>query len=85
LEDAETGENLPRDADISLTGRSEILVFRDPQSARLWDELGAEPSLDGTLIHFIFSAGELTICIDSDPSPEIQSFVESMRRALGAI
>jgi hypothetical protein len=82
LEDALSGEIFLRYADIDFAGRREILAFRDADSARLWDELGADPSLDGTLIHFLLSEGELTVAVDADPPPQIASFVESLQRSL---
>jgi hypothetical protein len=82
LEDAITGETFRRYADIDFAGRREILAFRDPASAKLWEELGADPSLDGTLIHLLLSEGELTVAIDAAPPPQIESFVNGLRRSL---
>ncbi len=82
LEDAKTGEVFRRYADIDFASRREILAFRDPVSAKLWGELGADPSLDGTLIHLLRSEGELTVAIDATPPPQIESFVNSLRRSL---
>jgi hypothetical protein len=82
LEDAESGESFRRYADIRFAGRHEILAFRDPESARLWDELGAVPSLDGTLIHFLLTETGLTIAVDASPPPRVELFVEGLRRSL---
>ncbi|HZK81680.1 MAG TPA: hypothetical protein VFC46_11445 [Humisphaera sp.] len=82
LEDGVSGEGFRRYGDIDFAGRREILAFRDAESARLWDELGADPSLDGTLIHFLLSKGELTVAVDAEPSTQIASFVESLQRSL---
>jgi len=82
IEDANTGEVFRRYADIDFARRREILCFRDPASAKLWDQLGADPSLDGTLIHLLRSEGELTVAIDANPPPQIEAFVSSLRRSL---
>lgn len=82
LEDAVSGKSFRNYADISFAGRREILAFRDPVSAKLWDELGPDPSLDGTLIHFLLSEGELTVAIDACPPEEVESFVKGLRRSL---
>lgn len=82
LEDAETGEVFPSFWGINLFGRREILAFRDAEAARQWDEIGPDPSLDGTLVHFLLSPGELTVAVDDVPPPQIQSFVNSLRAAL---
>jgi hypothetical protein len=83
LEDAQTGENLGRYADMNFAGRCEILAFRDKACAARWDEVGADPSLEGTLIHFLLSPSELTVVVDASPSTEIVSFVESLQHSLG--
>jgi hypothetical protein len=82
IEDAATGETFRRYREISFAGRQEMLAFRDPESAALWDAIGADPSLDGTLIHFLVSDGELTVAIDADPPPQISAFVEDLRQSL---
>jgi hypothetical protein len=82
LEDAVSGESFGRYADISFADRHEILAFRDAESARLWEELGPDPSLDGTLIHFLLSEGALTVAVDASPPPEIEAFVKALRRSL---
>lgn len=82
LEDADTGEVLPAYQYISFTGRKELLAFKDQKSAKLWDEIGVDPSLAGTLVHFLLSPGELTVSVDDKPPPEIKSFVDSLRSSL---
>ena len=82
LEDAVTGEIFRRYAEINFAGRSEILAFRDPESAKCWDELGPDPSLDGTLIHFLIAEGALTVAVDATPPKHIEEFLEDLRRSL---
>lgn len=82
LEDGESGESLRHYANISFAGTREILAFRDSVAAKLWDEIGPDPSLDGTLIHFLRREHELTVSIDAAPSPEIASFVQGLRHSL---
>jgi hypothetical protein len=82
LEDAVSGESFRSYSDIGFAGRREILAFRDPASAKLWDEVGSDPSLEGTLIHFLLSEGELTVAVDASPSEEVAAFVASLRRSL---
>lgn len=82
LEDAVTGQDLGHYPQISIAGREEILAFRDAASAKLWNEIGPDPSLDGTLLHFILSEAKLTVVIDASPPPQITRFVEDLRRDL---
>src|SRR5215469_3888626 len=44
LEDAVTGESLGSYPQISFAGREEILAFRDAAAAKLWDDIGADPT-----------------------------------------
>jgi hypothetical protein len=53
---------------------TEVLVFKDQQSADLWKTEQPKDSL----IHFLISGEGLTVSIDSDPSPEIQGFVDEL-------
>jgi hypothetical protein len=82
LEDPLTGESFRQYREIDFADRREILAFRDPRSAGLWEELGADPLLDGTLIHFLISDTELTVAVDSSPPEHIGAFVENLRRSL---
>ena len=77
-----SGESFRHYGDVSFAGRNEILAFRDPQSAALWDELGPDPSLDGTLIHFLLSEGALTVAVDASPPEQIENFVTGLRQSL---
>jgi hypothetical protein len=82
LEDAVSGEIFRRYSEINFAGRSEIVAFRDPESAKHWDELGSDPMLDGTLIHFLIAEGALTVAVDATPAKQIEDFLEDLRRSL---
>lgn len=82
LEDGETGEVLSAQGGINFFGRTEILAFRDAEAARLWEEIGADPALEGTLLHFLISPGELTVAVDDVPPPQITAFVEALQDTL---
>jgi len=82
IEDPGSGETFRPYDDIRFAGRHEILVFRDPKAADLWEHLGPDRSLDGTLIHFLVSDTELTVAIDATPVPQVDAFVEALRESL---
>lgn len=82
IEDVDAEEVLPPYEFINFHGRSELLVFHDQGAADKWDELGADPSLNDTLIHVLLSEGELTLSLDDEPSPKVKMFVQSLRKAL---
>jgi len=82
FEDADTGEMFTDYRDLVLGGRQEILVYRDPAAQAAWKELGADESLDGTMIHLIARDGELTIAVDDVPNPSICAFIHAVRGGL---
>jgi hypothetical protein len=82
FEDADSGETFDEYQKLVLTGRREILIYRDSAAQAGWKALGADESLDGTMIHLIAAAGELTIAVDDVPNPSIRSFVAAVRNAL---
>ena len=84
VEDAETGAAISKSRDPGLLGRQEILVYRNAAAQKSWKELGADESLDGTMIHLIARDGELTIAVDDIPSPAIRSLVDAIQKALHA-
>jgi hypothetical protein len=81
-EDADTGEAFANYAQINFGGRRDFFVFRDKDAADKWEELGADESLDGTMIHFLSRPRELTIVVDSNPPQFIHLFLQALRRSL---
>ena len=84
VEDAETGKRLSKSA-IAIDPPHEVLVYKDKESAKRWRDLGADSSLNGTMVHFITSSGALTVVIDDDAPPQIQKFAKSLQRDLRQI
>jgi len=82
FEDAESGKVYERYVDLGLRYRHEILVYRDRKALEQWDELGAEDSLIGTMIHLLLGASDITIVVDSSPPPQIQAYIKSVDDAL---
>jgi hypothetical protein len=82
FEDADTGETFAEYRRRDLAGRREVLVYRDAAARAGWDQLGADPSLDGTMIHLIADDAKLTIAVDDVPNPSIRSYVDAVRNAL---
>ena len=82
FEDADTGETFSEYRRRDLAGRREVFVYRDAAARTGWGELGADPSLDGTMIHLIAAGGELTIAVDDVPNPSIRSYIDAVRDAL---
>ncbi len=82
VEDTETGDTFHSYYEASLNGRRELLVYKDEDAANRWDEMGAVDQLNGTMIHLFVSDRGFTIVVDSSPSKEMLSYVETVRNAL---
>jgi len=81
-ENADTGEAFAAYRPIVLSSHCEILVYRDEAARNAWDELGADESLDGTMIHLIARECELTIAVDDVPNSTISAYIETVRKGL---
>lgn len=82
VEDAETGDVL-HDLDlVAGNGHNEILIYKNAEFAEQWHEMGADESLNGTLLHVLLGTGQLTIVVDSVPSSEIIQLVSSIENAV---
>ena len=73
FEDAQTGKISACLADLDLRRQREILVYRDREAAEKWDELGADESLVGTMVHLLSGDSNITIVVDSSPPAPIKA------------
>jgi hypothetical protein len=56
-------------------------VYRDAQSAALWDKDGAIPAVENSMIHVIYDEGLITAVID-DRNEEMEDILQSIMSAL---
>jgi hypothetical protein len=83
FEDAQTGADFPDGyASIPFGKCREILAYRDKTSAGKWSELGADESLDGTMLHLLVSQKSLTLVCDANPSRKIKSLIKAIIYAI---
>lgn len=82
IEDGATGEELPPYDQIEFAELSEILISKTAEASKLWDQLGACPATNGTLIHLLAGRATLTVVVDDEPTQEMKSIVREIRRAL---
>lgn len=83
IEDAVTGEALDLHGYVRLSGRHEVLAFKDKAAADLWSKVGADEATNGTLIHLLTTTpNELTIVIDDEPTEEMQRYIRMLSRQL---
>lgn len=81
-EDAKTGTRYQPCADLPFGLTNEVLIYRDSSVAQQWDELGADPSLNDTLIHLLIQNEALTVVVDSEPSGQMDRYVQALCEAL---
>jgi hypothetical protein len=79
FEDGITGDRYNQFWQIPFGNIEEIFVYRDSTSADAWDDLGAVPELENTMIHILSDADQVTVVVDTRDSAmnEIISAIES--------
>ena len=82
FENGVTAELTDRYDRVAFVDAKEILIYRDFASFKEWERLGADPSLDGTMIHLLASANDLTLVVDERPNLEVQKIIASVCHAL---
>lgn len=82
IEDGDTGEQLPNYGQMEFAGLNEILISKTAEASKLWDQLGACITTNGTLIHLLVGRATLTVVIDDEPTKEMKSIVSEIRSAL---
>jgi hypothetical protein len=82
--DAASGDVLADLAVLSSGRYGEVLVYRDKIAAQKWEELGADDTLLGTMIHFLMSDRSLTIVVDDNPSAPMTLLVDVIREAVSS-
>ena len=82
FEDVSTGSRHRDLTQLALDQVEEILVYRDHAAALRWDDCGAIPELNGTLIHLILRKGLLTLTLDDEPNEQLIGYADSVKKAL---
>ncbi len=71
-----TGVVLGRYANIAFADVNELLIYRHGAALHRWEQVGADPSTDDTLVHLLaYGQGQLTIVVDDRPSAEVRRLV----------
>ena len=81
-ENAATGDRYEQHAALPLGLIREVLVYRDKATADKWDELGADPSLNDTLVQLFIQDDALTVVLDSEVSAQMSEYVQALRTGL---
>lgn len=76
-----TGEKYDRFEQIPFGCTEEIFVYRDRESASIWDIEGAVPEASNTMIHLIYDAGWLTAVVD-ERTEEMNAIIKAIESGL---
>lgn len=68
--------------DIPFDYLEEIFVYRDSNSADLWDEEGAVEGVQNTMIHLIAEPRLTTVVVDDPTDPEMSEVIAAIRSNL---
>ena len=83
FQNAETSEIYENRA-LPFDSVAELLVYRDDKVAQSWNDHGAMPELQNTMIHILCSEQELTIVTDEPPTAEINAIISAFRQIAAA-
>src|SRR5207247_2289830 len=78
-----TGDRYDRYESLSIGRLKEVLVYHDGRSAKEWDEKGADPSLENTMIHLLLAEKSMTVVVDDPAEPAMRKLLDSIQFALG--
>ncbi len=81
FENGNTAERYDYFWQIPFGDVEELFVYRDANSAELWDKHGAIPAAMNSMIHVLYDDGLITAVID-DRTEEMEAIVQSIRSAL---
>jgi hypothetical protein len=81
FENGNTAERYDYFWQIPFGDVEELFVYRDANSADLWDKYGAIPEAENSMVHVIYDDGLITAVID-DRTKETEAIVQSIRSAL---
>jgi hypothetical protein len=82
FEDANTGRRFNEYQSLPLGHLTEVFVFQDQKIAGEWDEHGARPELENTMLHIILSESSITLVMDDPTSSTMQLLLAAIRDGL---
>ena len=82
FQNANSEEPATEFGELDFSTLAVVMAYKDLESAKAWDRLGADPSLNGTMIHLMASTERLTVIVDDEPSAEIKAIVQTITQGL---
>lgn len=82
FQDGTDGKQYALFSQIPFGRVQELLIYRDRESLRSWENLGADPSNAGTMVHVVASQEGITLVVDDARSQMMRTVIEEVRRVL---
>jgi hypothetical protein len=82
FEDAITGQRYDTFSAIPFGRCHELLVYRDEAALQEWEALGATPSTEGTMVHFIAEKAAVTLVVDDTRDAMTAAVIDEIRSLL---
>lgn len=80
---ADTAQSWPIGApDLPYDTLREVFIYKNDQFRTKWEELGAVPENENSMVHVLPGGEELTVVVDSPAHPEMKRLLELFRGAL---
>ena len=84
FEDALTGQHYDRYELVPISRLTEMLVYKNSVAANEWEQKGADPSLENTMIHLLRGENTLTVVVDNPQQHPMKELLDSIRFALAS-
>jgi len=82
IEDDETNKRYDEFWQISFGDMKEIFVYQDEETADRWDDAGASPELEDTMIHIIRGQGEVFLVVDNPDCSPMKEILQTIKTGL---
>jgi hypothetical protein len=82
VQDAITGTIYPYSA-VPFAASPEFMIYRDRAALNSWEELGADPSNENTMVHLLsHKTGQVTVVVDDPMTDPMPSILETLEHSL---
>jgi hypothetical protein len=80
--DGGSGRAFEQLRDVPFGRVNELLLFRDEQARKSWEELGADPTNANSLIHLLSAHSKLTVVVDDARGEDVSPVLSAIRESL---
>ena len=79
IQDAQTAQVFNDYSTVSFSSMKEMMIYRDENARKSWDELGADESNRNSMAHFLFTENHLMLVLDDTSSDESRNIISAVR------